>query len=209
MHDLENIVKLCILNDSKAQQKFYNYYYKKITRTWTYQYNYIDQFIKEDILQESFIIIFNNLHTIRNIKPNIVMGWCKKIVKNKIIDYIRSKKLDTISIDKLQNDNDTINDIKENYITYTINKNIIHNFFINTTDNSYLESKNIEYNQILDAIEELPKQYKKIFKMYAIDNLKHREIANKLNISVGASKSSYSRARIIVKNKLFNNYFII
>ena len=45
--------------------------------------------------------------------------------------------------------------------------------------------------------------------MYAIDNLKHREIANKLNISVGASKSSYSRARIIVKNKLFNNYFII
>ena len=41
----------------------------------------------------------------------------------------------------------------------------------------------------------LPDGCRVIFNMYAIEGYKHHEIAERLNISVGTSKSQYSRAR--------------
>ncbi len=55
---------------------------------------------------------------------------------------------------------------------------------------------------ILPILQELPPQYRTVFNLYVFEDYKHKEIAAKLNISVGTSKSNYSRAKKIIAEKL-------
>lgn len=48
---------------------------------------------------------------------------------------------------------------------------------------------------ILNFIQKLPQGFRTIFNLYAIEGYSHKEIAEKLDISEGTSKSQYSRAR--------------
>lgn len=48
---------------------------------------------------------------------------------------------------------------------------------------------------ILMFIQRLPQGFRMIFNLYAIEGYSHKEISEKLEISVGTSKSQYSRAR--------------
>ena len=54
---------------------------------------------------------------------------------------------------------------------------------------------NMAFDEMLLVINELPAAYKAVFNMYVIDGFKHVEIAKKLGISVGTSKSNLSRAK--------------
>jgi len=42
-----------------------------------------------------------------------------------------------------------------------------------------------------------------VFNLFAVDDLSHKEIAEKLQISVGTSKSQYNRARNLLKKWLY------
>ena len=48
-------------------------------------------------------------------------------------------------------------------------------------------------------IQELPMGCQVIFNLFAIEGYSHKEIGEKLGISVGTSKSQYSRARILLQ----------
>jgi len=48
-------------------------------------------------------------------------------------------------------------------------------------------------------IQKLPSGCQVIFNLFAIEGYSHKEIGEKLGISVGTSKSQYSRARIILQ----------
>lgn len=48
---------------------------------------------------------------------------------------------------------------------------------------------------ILKFIQRLPKGFRMIFNLYAIEGYSHKEIAEKLQISEGTSKSQYARSR--------------
>lgn len=56
--------------------------------------------------------------------------------------------------------------------------------------------------QMLEMIAELPPMYRMVFNLYAIDGYSHKEIAEKLRISEGTSKSNLSRARQILQKKI-------
>lgn len=65
-----------------------------------------------------------------------------------------------------------------------------------------------DYEQLVNLIQELPVGYRTIFNLYAIEGYTHIQIAKILNISEGTSKSQFSRAKNILKEKvikLFNN----
>jgi len=55
---------------------------------------------------------------------------------------------------------------------------------------------------IINAIQELPPSYRSVFNLYVIEGYKHSEIAQKLNISEGTSKSNLNMARIKLKRYL-------
>ena len=87
-------------------------------------------------------------------------GWLKRITTNTSIEYYR-KKIDTEEVD----------DIKFNpYLSVD-------------------SDKSLEVEELLKMIQELPEGYRMIFNMYAIDGFTHGEIAEKLGISAGTSKS--------------------
>ena len=56
--------------------------------------------------------------------------------------------------------------------------------------------------EILDAMEQLSPAYRAVFNLYVFDNYSHQEIAEKLGISVGASKSNFAKAKRNVKRIL-------
>lgn len=54
---------------------------------------------------------------------------------------------------------------------------------------------NLEYEDILKLLDQLPQGYRTIFNLYAIEGYKHREIADLLGISINTSKSQLILAR--------------
>lgn len=62
------------------------------------------------------------------------------------------------------------------------------------------------YNEIIQLVQRLPVAYRTVFNLYAIEGYKHEEIADLLNISVGASKSNLSRARANLRGMLKTNH---
>ena len=59
-----------------------------------------------------------------------------------------------------------------------------------------------EVNDLMKIINDLPVGYRTVFNLYAIEGYSHAEIAEKLDISEGTSKSQLSRARSILQEKL-------
>lgn len=100
-------------------------------------------------------------------------GWLSRIVTNESLTYFRKNKL---SLSKLHDTYDSVSDS-------------------NTFEDMCADD-------LLKIINSLPNGFRTVFNMYAIDGYNHKEIAEKLNISEGTSKSQLSRARTWLQNKL-------
>ena len=57
----------------------------------------------------------------------------------------------------------------------------------------------IGYEELLGMVQNLTAGYRTVFNLYVIDGFKHEEIAERLGISVGTSKSNLSKARVILQ----------
>lgn len=126
-----------------------------------------DRFAAEDILQEVFIKVYSNINHVDNLSN--LKAWLYKITHNTIVDYYRGKNTDNMPIHEMV---DRVWDEKES------------------------ENMNEEISTCLKALlSGLPDQYKEPLEMYILHNSKHREIAEKLGISVSGSKSRVQRAR--------------
>ncbi len=63
-------------------------------------------------------------------------------------------------------------------------------------------NSDFDYRQILLLVSNLPNQYRIVFNLYAIEGYSHSEISEMLEISESTSKSNYSRARAILREKV-------
>jgi RNA polymerase sigma-70 factor (ECF subfamily) len=52
------------------------------------------------------------------------------------------------------------------------------------------------------VLNELPTGYRMVFNLYAVEGYKHKEIAEILGIDTNTSKSQYSRAKAVIRDKL-------
>ncbi|MEQ6166471.1 MULTISPECIES: RNA polymerase sigma factor [unclassified Ekhidna] len=127
----------------------------------------------EDIIQEAFIKVFKNIKNFR--KDSSLAYWIKRIVVNTALNHQRSKLYLYPMVD--------VNDLD---------------------DWSEKESaiSELSYEELLDLIRELPTGCQVIFNLFAIEGYKHHEIAKKLKISEGTSKSQYSRAKSLLAEKI-------
>ncbi len=127
----------------------------------------------EDILQEAFMKVFGNLKNLREITN--LGAWIKRIVINTALNFQRGKLYLYPMVD--------IGNIR---LSYDENVAFSH----------------LQLEELLKLIQELPQGCQVIFNLYAIEGFTHKEIAEKLEISEGTSKSQYARAKILLKNKL-------
>lgn len=127
----------------------------------------------EDILQEAFIKVFKNIGTFRS--DSSLAFWIKRIVVNTALNHQRSKLYLYPMVD--------VNELDD----WSGKENVV---------------ADLGYEELLELIQELPTGCQVIFNLFAIEGYKHHEIAEKLNISEGTSKSQYSRAKSLLAEKV-------
>ncbi|MCR9063055.1 MAG: RNA polymerase sigma factor [Cytophagales bacterium] len=171
---IENqIIKACLENDRSAQKQLYEMFSGKL---FAVALRYMkDQERAKDVLQDSFVKVFRHLNTFRFDSP--LEGWLRKIVVNTALKAL--KKNNTLT-QSLEGD-------------YMISEDL---HYTNKGD------ENLSYRQLLSLIGELPEGCRTIFNLYAIEGYKHHEIAKMLGVSEGTSKSQYSRAKMLLQEKI-------
>jgi RNA polymerase sigma factor (sigma-70 family) len=169
----QELLLACQRNDRKAQFALYERYRGKMLGIC---YRYARSSAEaEDILQEAFVKVFNVIHTLQ--KSQSLGGWIRSIVVNTAIDHYRlglKTAFDVGYEEALDKSDDTFPAILSQM----------------TTD------------EILAVIQQLPDGYRLVLNLYIIDGFQHHEIADKLSISVGTSKSQLSRAKELLRRKL-------
>jgi RNA polymerase sigma-70 factor (ECF subfamily) len=69
-------------------------------------------------------------------------------------------------------------------------------------ENMEVEDQPYSLQFLLKCIQALPDRYRMVFNLYVLDGFSHKEIAQKLNISDGTSKSNLSRAKVILRQQI-------
>jgi RNA polymerase sigma-70 factor (ECF subfamily) len=135
----------------------------------------------EDVLHEGFIKVFSNIAKFRG--DGSFEGWVKRIMINTSLSHYHANLKHYF-----QSDIDNIGDVSAD------------------DDDECIYQNAPSRSQLLGLIQELPDGYRFVFNMYVFENLSHKEIANKLGVSVNTSKSQLAKARRQLKKKLEQKY---
>ncbi len=126
----------------------------------------------EDVLQESFISAFRNLHKYE--EKSSFGAWLKRIVVNKCITLLnKQKQLDFVALNGIPSE------AEEEPEEGSISPEMVHH-----------------------AIKALPTGCRTIFTLYSLEGYSHQEIASILNVSVSTSKSQHNRAKKLLRVSL-------
>jgi len=93
----------------------------------------------------------------------------------------------------------TLNTALENYRKSNKNNELIDITNLSISDDTI---EQLELEDLLVKINKLPVGFRTVFNLYAVEGYNHREIGELLNISIGTSKSQYSRARLILRQMI-------
>lgn len=130
----------------------------------------------KDLLQESLILIFNNMAKYESKEVIPFKSWCKKITINHALAKLRKTKKETTEI------TDTA---------------------VQPSVNPHVHSKlNIE--DILKLLQKVPESHGTVFKLAVVDGYSHKEIAGLLGIKESSSRTFLVRARQTLQ-KLIKN----
>lgn len=135
-----------------------------------------------DITNDGFVKLFRHferfiLGETQEATEKMLMAFIKKIMINSSIDELRKGKMSP-----------EIGGIPEEVW--------------GITNRSQEADQQLLYKDLIKIIKELPPQYRVVFNLYVIDGFNHVEIADKMKISVGTSKSSLSRARTMLQKSI-------
>lgn len=129
----------------------------------------------KDILQNAFLKVFRNIQAYNG--QGALKAWIRRIITNTAIDAYRKKQ---------QNQ--------------TLRLDDIHQY----AEVAQEYSDPLVCQDLLREVERLPEGARMVFNLYAIEGFTHKEIAEKLEISEGTSKSQLNRARKILNEQLTN-----
>jgi RNA polymerase sigma-70 factor (ECF subfamily) len=129
----------------------------------------------EDAMQESFIKAFQKLD---QFSGTVTFGsWLKRIVINTCIDTIKSNKLETDPLD-------------EGVLTIADN------------EDDWFVDDDTTYEEVIEAIERLPENYRNVVQLFLLEGYDHQEISEILSISENVSRTNLHRGRTQLKQYL-------
>ena len=136
----------------------------------------------EDVFQEGFIKILNNLKNIKD--ESKIWSWMIRIMVNTAINFLKKKQR--------LGENEFIEGKERDY-------SVTNNF--SQKDDSLLLDL-ISEKDLYDMIEQLPDGYRIVLSLYAIEGFTHKEIAEVLGISESTSKTQYQKAKAKLKKMI-------
>jgi|7_EtaG_2_1085326.scaffolds.fasta_scaffold02270_16 RNA polymerase sigma-70 factor (ECF subfamily) len=129
----------------------------------------------QDYCQNGFVKVYQNIH--KKTRDGSLKGWIRRVINNNILDELRKKKI------KYTTDDSMLGRVEDP----------------TSTEDQYVEK--ISTIEIMRAAENLSPAFKKVFELY-FEGYKHEEIAEKLGITVGTSKSNLFKAKANLRKYL-------
>lgn len=127
----------------------------------------------EEIMVNGFLKIFEKIEQFKG--DGSFEGWMKKIMVYESLNHLRKQKMIFVEVEAAQ-----------------------YNESIDYTN----AQTQLEAEDLMNLIDELPAGYRMVFNLYAIEGYSHQEIADMLQISESTSKSQLSRARGHLQKKV-------
>jgi RNA polymerase sigma factor (sigma-70 family) len=169
--DLKTHIEKCAVNNRESQKKIYvTFYAYAMTICGRYATNKDDGI---EILNDGFLKIFKEIYRYKPAYADELSsfkGWLARIMVYTAIDHFRKNRRHSFATD--------------------INNGLTQ---IATRGEDAVDK--ISHDEILRSIQELTPVYRKVFKLFVIEDFNHEEISRRLGISVGASKSNLAKAR--------------
>lgn len=128
----------------------------------------------EDLLQDGFVTVFRKLGSFEG--RGDLGAWMRRIfVNTALMNYRKTKKLQQqLELDAAAR----------------------------TVDAGEDPFSAVSAGELMQLLQTLPEGARVIFNLYAVEGFEHHEIAEQLGISAGTSKSQYSRARSLLREKI-------
>jgi len=174
--NIEQLIALCKSNNQFAQLEIYNRYYKAM---FNVAYRIVkDRFEAEDIMQDSFLSAFTKLDTI---KDTMTFGaWLKRIViNNSIYHFNKNNKYQDVPLDDVMYKMEDNQGVSEDY-----------------------EFTNIKARQVLETMNLLKDNYRMALNLHLIEGYDYEEISTIMNMSYANCRTTISRAKESLRQKL-------
>jgi RNA polymerase sigma-70 factor (ECF subfamily) len=160
--------------EPSAYKELFDLYYMPLS---IYALKYCDSFqLAEDIVQEFFVKLWDEKLYMKLDSP--MSPYLFKSVKNNTLQAI--KKESKFQFEDIE---DQINKLMED-------------------DQFDVTSMEEEKRKLFQQVEALPEKSKEVFKAIVLQNMKYKEVAEHLNISVNTVKTHYARALKQLRSKL-------
>lgn len=167
--DDASLVRACVKGKRAAQEQLYARFAPKMHSVCR---GYApDEDTANELLQEGFIKVFRNIGQYNG--KGALEGWIRRLMVNNAVDYLRKNHHYRFQLE--------LND-----------QNLSDNEHI-TTENEVW--KGFDADDFDRITQHLPAGYKLILNLYIVEGYTHKEIGEKLGISIGTSKSQYSKAK--------------
>lgn len=177
----QQLIASCIRNERNAQKELVQKYAPVLlTVARRYAHGVIEA---QDILQDSFVQIFNHLHQFDSTKGKLYQ-WMSRIVINAALKNLRNEKR------RLNG----------------YNKSDEEELELITTNADILSEINTEH--LLHIVRKIPEIYQQVFNLYVIDGFSHEEIAALLKIETVTSRTYLFRARKLLNSIMQNSKLI-
>lgn len=169
------LIEKCKQNHRPSQLKLYEQYCDAMLIV-------AQRFVKdimeaEDIVQEAFLKAFMKLD---QYKAEVTFGaWLKRIVINKSIDVLKSKKQRLVELEE------------------------VHMAVVDEPlESAWMVDDEVTIETVKEAIASLPDKYRYVLMLYLMEGYDHQEISEILNISEMASRTQLSRGKTKLKELL-------
>jgi RNA polymerase sigma-70 factor (ECF subfamily) len=176
------LIRDVLRNRTKAVEMLYDRYAPSLlSLCFRYAGNLQDA---EDILHDGFIKIIKSLPDFQPRPDSSLEAWMKRIMTNTALNFLRdhSKERKQLDMDRYQD-----------------------KIILSDEDQADLDLAHLPVNQdqILQFIAELPAGYRTVFNLYVFEEYSHKEICEKLNCTESNSKSQLSKARAVLRARIF------
>lgn len=185
------LIDMAIGGDDAAYAKLLQRYKRPVYQMILKMIRNVDD--AEDLTIESFAKAFRSLHRFK--KDFTFSTWLFRIATNNTIDFIRKKKLNTLSIENTFTDDDGQSVSIE-----------VEDENLNPQEEA-IRAQKAELMQMF--VDKLPAKYQKLVRLRYFHEMSYEEIAEDLDAPLGTVKAQLHRARELMYEMVKNKRHII
>ena len=159
----QELIRRCGANERQAQRLLYDRFAPLLMGICR---RYVGNSQAEDVMQESFVRIFQYLSQYRN--EGSFEGWIRRVCVNTCIRHLEKAKRLVVDYPG------------DNLPELAIAPDVI---------------SQMSANELLKLLDDMPEGYKTVFNLNVIEGMQHKEIATLLGIEESSSRSQLTKAR--------------